>query len=328
MRIRSLVAAALIITAPATDLRAQERTILSPRDSVFLTLDTNKIGVNYGRPSIRGRKIMGQLVPWNTVWRTGANQATHFTTSMDIAFGTVPVPRGTYTLWTIPGPDTWKIIVNRQTGQWGTQYDPSQDLARFDASPRTSLAVTDTFTISLTAASRTSGVMTLAWENTVVSIPFEKNDRIRPLSPLDSTMVAVNGGIVSIVYSRPYARGRNVWGTVVPLDSVWRTGANLTTSLTTDVDLTVGGMRIPKGSYSLFSIPTDESLTLIVSRKPGRVMPRYEPKDDLVRIDMKREKTTTWIDPFTIRLLPSGNGTATLRIGWADRVFTVPVLAQ
>jgi len=236
----------LALLSPARS-HGQERTILSPRDSVSLALDTNVVTVNYGRPSMRGRKIMGHLVPWNTVWRTGANQATHFTTTFDMLLAGTPIPRGTYTLWTIPGPDLWKIIINRQTRQWGTQYDASQDLARFDVTPRTLASVVDTFTVRLSATSRTSGIMTLAWENTAVPVAFEKSDRIRPLSPLDSTMATLDGRTVSITYSRPYARGRTVWGVVVPLDSVWRTGANLATVLTTDSDIRIGDTPVREG---------------------------------------------------------------------------------
>src|SRR5450631_2662684 len=99
---RSLIISAAFCTvlfAAAPGVYSQQP-IPSPRDSVFLSLDTNVISVNYGRPSMRGRKIFGGLVPWNEVWRTGANQATHLKTSFDLTFGGVPVTRGTYTLWT------------------------------------------------------------------------------------------------------------------------------------------------------------------------------------------------------------------------------------
>ena len=86
-----------------TAARGQEP-LLSPRDSASLQLDTNVISVDYGRPSMRGRKIMGGLVPWNKVWRTGANKATHVKTNFDLLMGGVPVVRGTFTLWTIPTP--------------------------------------------------------------------------------------------------------------------------------------------------------------------------------------------------------------------------------
>ena len=83
-------------------------------------------------PSMRGRKIMGGLVPYDKVWRTGANAATTLKTTAALDFGGTLVPAGTYTLYTLPGEKGWKLIINKQTGQWGTQYDQAQDLARVD----------------------------------------------------------------------------------------------------------------------------------------------------------------------------------------------------
>jgi len=322
---RSLLCAALCagLLCAAPGARAQ-RQIPSPRDSVFLTLDTNVISVNYGRPSIRGRKIMGGLVPWNQVWRTGANQATHLKTSFDMTFGGVPVTRGTYTLWTLPSPAGWKVILNKQTGQWGTVYEPALDLARFDAAVEQTPALVDTFTITLQATGRASGVMKLMWENTAVVVPFQRNDRVRPLSPGDSAEITLGGKRVAIHYSRPWQRGRMIWGVVVPFDSVWRTGANLTTALTTDADLSIGGTAVPRGAYTLYSIPSAAGFTLIVSRKsPGRE-PAYDAKADLARIPMKQERPAAPIDPFRIWFEPEG-GAAVLNIGWADRVYTARV---
>jgi hypothetical protein len=187
-------------------MQAEEQQILSPRDSVTLQLDTNRISVDYGRPSMRGRTILGGLVPWNKVWRTGANQATHFRTNFDMVLGGAPIVRGTYTLWTIPSPSGWKIIVNRQTGQWGTQYNPGMDLARIDAKAEQLVSPVDTFTVSLQATGKTSGILSLAWEKTRVIVPFEKNDKIRPLSPKDSAEITLKGKKIKIVYSRPSMR--------------------------------------------------------------------------------------------------------------------------
>jgi hypothetical protein len=302
-----------------------QQPIKSPRDSVFLSLDTNVISVNYGRPSIRGRKIMGGLVPWNEVWRTGANQATHLKTSFDMTFGGAPVTRGSYTLWTLPSPGGWKVILNKQTGQWGTVYDASQDLARFEATVEQIPASVDTFTIALSATGKTTGVMKLLWENTSVSVPFQKNDHIRPLSPGDSTEITLAGKKVAIRYSRPYMRGRAIWGVVVPNDSVWRTGANLATSLTADGDVTIGGSNVPGGSYTLYSIPSANGFTLIISKKPGGREPAYDPRSDLARIVMKQERASSSIDPFRIWFERDGTSGGTLNIGWGDRHYTTRI---
>ena len=316
-----------VLFAASPEARSQQP-IKSPRDSVFLSLDTNVISVNYGRPSIRGRKIMGGLVPWNEVWRTGANQATHVKTSFDMTFGGVPVTRGTYTLWTLPSPGGWKVILNKQTGQWGTVYNPSLDLARFDATVEQTSTPVDTFTIALKPTGKISGVMMLMWENTIVSVLFQKNDHIRPLSPGDSTEIALAGKKATIRYSRPYMRGRTVWGVVVPNDSVWRTGANLATSLTVAGDVTIGGTPVPGGSYTLYSIPSANGFTLIISKKPGGREPEYDPKSDLARIAMKQERASSSIDPFRIWFDRDGTSAGTLNIGWGDRYFSTRIATR
>ncbi len=326
MHIRCCVAALMLLAPVTLDAVAQQRPVLSPRDSLTLMLDTNSISINYSRPSMRGRKIMGALVPWDKVWRTGANLATHLKSSFDMVMGGVPVPRGTYTLWTIPSPAGWKIILNKQTGQWGTNYDPRQDLARFDARSETTSATVDTFRITLQGSGKQGGLMKLLWENTSVTVPFERNDRIRPISPPDSAETRVKGKTVKITYSRPFMRGRAVWGVVVPFDTVWRTGANLATVLTAGVDLRIGKTAIPAGTYTLYSIPSEKSFTLIVSKKPAG-MAAYDPTMDQARCTMDREKASTPVDPFRIWFEKTKRGLL-LKLGWADRVYLLPISAR
>jgi hypothetical protein len=315
---------------------AQERKApLSPRDSVFLRLDTNVVSVNYGRPSMRGRRIMGALVPWYKVWRTGANEATHLKTNFDMVIGRgldessgVPLMKGTYTLWTLPSPEGWKFIINKQTNQWGTNYDERQDYARFDAVVEYLPTPVETLTIAFDATSETSGRLKLMWENTLVWARFEKNDKIRPVSPLDSAQIFLNNYRVKVRYSRPFMRGRTIWGVVVPFDSIWRTGANAATELHLERAATIGGVKVPAGTYTLYSKPTAKSCTLIISKKaPGR--PEYDKTQDLAHIEM----TTKWldepVDPFTIGLETArGRGVALLKLLWAGREHTVDIVIQ
>jgi hypothetical protein len=306
-----------------------QQPILSPRDSVRLALDTSFVDVNYGRPSMRGRVVMGQLVPWNKVWRTGANRATHFSTGVDLMIEGVPVPRGRYTLFTLPSPTGWKVILNKQTDQWGTVYDPSLDLARFDAVVDPAPAVVDTFTIRLDPAGKDRGVLRLLWEHTTVSARFEKNDHIRPLSPFDSVGITLGAATVHVTYSRPAIRGRDIWGCVVPYDSVWRTGANGATTFTCDDAVVLGGVTVPRGSYTLYSIASSNGLTLIVSKKPAG-SPAYDPRMDLVRISMPSEASNPPVDPFKIWFEKSRTSprTGRLLIGWADRVYNTTLNAK
>lgn len=142
---------------------------LSPRDTARATIAGAEVWVDYSRPTKRGREIFGNLVPWNTVWRTGANSATQLSTSVDLVLGGATVPAGKYTLWTLPTPTGWKLIVNKQTGQWGTAYDPAQDLVRVDAKVETLTAPVEQFTIAFDA-----GNVTFTWDRTRVSVPVAK----------------------------------------------------------------------------------------------------------------------------------------------------------
>lgn len=158
---------------PAIALAQESRPrMLSPRDTTEQMIGPAHLVVDYGRPSKRRREIFGTLVPFGAVWRTGANEATHFRTDRDITLGTVRVPRGTYTLWTIPERDRWTLIVNRQTGQWGTDYDKTQDIGRATMQVSALREPVEQFTIAISPTRNGSGILTMMWDTTKASIPI------------------------------------------------------------------------------------------------------------------------------------------------------------
>lgn len=125
---------------------------------------------------------------------------------------------------------------------------------------------------------------------------------------------------IKLDYGQPFARGRKIVGGVVPMDTVWRTGANAATTLTTDVDLMIGGTRVPKGSYTLFSLPTSNGWQLIINRKTGQWGTQYEAAQDLARIPLRSTSLAAPLEGFTMWLIPSGDGSpeGELRMGWGD----------
>jgi predicted small lipoprotein YifL len=161
---------------PAPDAlrpEGQQQPPASPRDTAQTQIADARIYVDYGRPSMRGRQIMGGLVPYGQVWRTGANEATTLVTQRDLRIGGTTVPAGTYTLYTLPGESAWQLIINKQTGQWGTEYDQAQDLARIPMQVgRTPLPV-EQFTIALEPGGGNVLNLVLTWENTRASVPME-----------------------------------------------------------------------------------------------------------------------------------------------------------
>ncbi len=144
---------------------------LSPRDTARAGVAGASVVVDYGRPHRRGRTIFGDVVPWNQVWRTGANAATQLGTDRDLVFAGTTVPAGTYTLWTLPAESGAQLIINRQHGQWGTEYHAEQDLVRVPLT-RTSLAEpVEQFTVVLEPAGN-GGTLRMRWDTTEYSIPF------------------------------------------------------------------------------------------------------------------------------------------------------------
>jgi hypothetical protein len=126
--------------------------------------DGKSITIDYSSPRAKGRKIFGGLVPFDKEWRTGANDATTFVTTADLTIGGTAVPAGSYTLYTIPGEKSWKLIINKQTGQWGTEYDAKQDLLRADMQVSAVPAV-ENFTISFHEMGKGCHIY-LDWEKT------------------------------------------------------------------------------------------------------------------------------------------------------------------
>ena len=142
----------------------------SPPATAAVTLKGKKVTIDYSRPSLKGRKVGKELAPYGQVWRTGANEATALTTEVDLNIGGVKVPAGKYTLYTLPSEGTWKLIINKQTGQWGTKYDESQDLARVDMKKSALPQSVEQFTISFDKKSESMADLNLDWENTRVSV--------------------------------------------------------------------------------------------------------------------------------------------------------------
>jgi len=170
MPMRTLIAGFLLIVLTIPSLGQQP--ILSPRDSSSIIINGKKLSVNYGRPSMRGRTIMGELVPYNKVWRTGANEATTFVTEADLDLDGLTLPRGVYTLYTLPSEQQWKLIINKQTGQWGTVYDSTLDFARVPLKRQDMKNPVEKFTISLRKNGSNGGILVMEWEQTILSIAF------------------------------------------------------------------------------------------------------------------------------------------------------------
>ena len=167
---------ALVERWAAQDAAGRSLGALSGRAEETESVGPATLAVDYGTPQKRGRTIWGALVPYGQVWRTGANQATHFSTDRDLVLGagadTLVVPAGRYTLFSVPAADGGVLIVNRQTGQAGTAHDPAQDLGRVRLTTRRLAEPVEVFTIDVAPTTAGAGELRLRWDAEERVVPF------------------------------------------------------------------------------------------------------------------------------------------------------------
>jgi hypothetical protein len=155
----------------ATGNRKVTQNKLSPPADTSVKLGGHAVTIEYNAPSVRGRKVEGGLVPYGEVWRLGADSATTLTTEADLMIGNLRVPKGVHTLYILASESGWKLIVNKQTGQWGTVYNEPQDLGRADMKVTKLSQPVETLKIALVSGG-SAGTLEIEWGNTkaVVSI--------------------------------------------------------------------------------------------------------------------------------------------------------------
>jgi Protein of unknown function (DUF2911) len=166
----------------------------SPGCTIKQRVGLTDIEIVYSRPSMKGRPIFGGLVPFGTVWRTGANAATKITFSTPVKLNGTDVAAGAYALYTIPGEDEWTIILNKGVGKSGTQYDEKEDVVRFKAKPSSLNDTTiETFTIEFSQIRDESALIDLLWDKTVVPIRLQLDVTSKLVPQIEAAMSASEG---------------------------------------------------------------------------------------------------------------------------------------
>jgi hypothetical protein len=152
----------------AAPLLAQQ----SPPAETSVTIAGKVIRINYSAPSMRGRKIFGGLEPYGRVWRAGANSATALHTDANLDIGGLAVPKGDYTLFVYLDPNQWQLVVSKETGVWGLDYNQSRDLGRVKMEMSKPPKPIETYKMTLSSQGANKGKLQLAWENTVADVPI------------------------------------------------------------------------------------------------------------------------------------------------------------
>jgi hypothetical protein len=171
------VAAVAFLVGCAAVASAQETTEVhpgrggSPHVRSAWTVDGAKISIEYGRPSLKGRTVGKDVAPFAKEWRTGADEATTLITDKALTFGSLSVPAGTYTIYTLPGENEWQLIISKKTGQWGIPYPAGQDLGRVPMKVDKASAPVEQLTISIDDTPA-GGTLKVSWGTTAASAPF------------------------------------------------------------------------------------------------------------------------------------------------------------
>lgn len=186
----------LILTAllaAFTTVNAQIKTPApSPTSKVSQDVGLIKIDLDYSRPSAKGRKIFGDLVPFGTLWRTGANASTKVTFSDDVKVAGMPVPKGTYALYTIPGEKEWSVIFYKNTSFWGTPE--AKDFKEEDVQARVTVPsvpvrdLVETFTLNIGNLRNSSADLEIIWEYTKVVVPITTDTDGKVMASIKTTM--------------------------------------------------------------------------------------------------------------------------------------------
>jgi hypothetical protein len=171
---RAFVASALVaaLVVPAGLVAAQQKRA-SPHETVKATIDGATVSITYGRPYMKGRKIFGGLVPYGQVWRTGADEATILETDKALMFGAFHVNPGKISLYSLVTEKGWSLVLNKQTGQWGTEYKQAEDIGRVPMKVETLSTPVEQFTIAVEKnPAGKGGVIVMQWETTKATLAF------------------------------------------------------------------------------------------------------------------------------------------------------------
>lgn len=310
---------------------------------------TQKIKVLYSRPLKKGRTLFGDLIPFNKVWRLGANEGSEITFFQSVEINYVRVPAGTYTMFAEPLSKTaWNFRLSSERFVGGTSnLDASKEIIN------TKIAVVavpnerESFTIGFQEIDDNTVHMLMEWGTTRAMLPINlspPNLAGDDASPMDLIMypagsrlrnflkteeLAANEPQVRVVYSRPTMKGRKVFGEMLKNGSMWRLGANETTEVTFFNDVMVGGKEVKAGRYGLFANVNEGEWEFILHKAvQSWGPPNFDEADTVVTVKAKTEKTPTTLEALSMTFVEKDDKTVELVVGWENTMARLPIMRK
>jgi hypothetical protein len=299
----------------------------SPHETISKVLGDNRVTVTYGRPYTKDpntgapRVIWGSLVHWDRPDRLGADEATTFITQQPIMVGNALVPAGAYTLYQVPSENgVSKLAISTNVGEWGVPVDVTHDLARVDLKKQALDKPVDQLTLAIEKDGSGGGVLKIMWENTQFSVTLGKPSPqidFPQASPAETLKQRIGLTDITVVYSRPSAKGRVMLGGNNPYGDVWRTGANNATRISFSTPVTLQGSKVEAGIYELFTIPGKDEWTIILQKAGDQWGAyAYDPKNDVLRVTAKPVVLADPVETFAIDFNDIRSDSATMDLSW------------
>jgi tetratricopeptide (TPR) repeat protein len=183
-----ILAAALSFAVMNTNAQAIKTPAPSPTQTIKQDFGISSVELIYSRPSMKGRKVFGDLVPWGKVWRTGANSATRIKFADDVMFGGQTLKAGEYALYTVPNEKEWEIIINKGSANWGTDYKQEDDVIRVKAKSSKLDDAVESFTMQFANVKPSTAELQIMWDKTYVSVPFSTDVESKVMAQINNAM--------------------------------------------------------------------------------------------------------------------------------------------
>ncbi len=303
-----------------------------------------QVKVIYSRPKKKEREIFGTLVPYGKEWRLGANEASEITFYQSVGIGGATVNPGTYTMTAVVNPNDWIINFSSQRGIWGAENrDASKTVASVKVNSTNEKESVEALSMSFRGINDQTAHMTIQWDKTRVEVPITFNPVIfsgDDISPMDISHYPGKSAYtnylkgeevnmkpkVQVVYSRPYKKGRKVFGELLKTGDIWRVGANQSTEVVFYEDVTVGDLDLKKGRYALYAEIKEGSWDMIFSKDlPAWGAANRDESKDIGRTNVSLTSDTEVIENLSIIFDEKSEKLVHMVIGWDQTRAELPI---
>lgn len=303
--------------------------------------------VVYSRPSVNGRSIFGGLIPFGKEWRVGANEATTVTFYQDVDINGNHLRRGTYTISATPTATDWTVNFSTQSGIWGSENrDKSLDVASVTVPTQKLSTPSEALTMVFQKVDDHNFNYVIQWADTRVAVPVNLNPVIASrldVSPMDQAVYPAKAAYtnylkgeeakltpkIAVLYSRPYKKGRDIFGKMLKQGDVWRIGANESTEISLYQDVEVAGKALKAGKYVLYAKLNNNSWDLIFSKDfPAWGSANRDASKDVLTVPVTLSSESEVLENLSIIFEEAGANTVNMVIGWDTTRATVPFMMK